>query len=162
MKTTSTVPCTDAARRMALATATGSVLIGLPYATRLLGAVEAEVDHWGWIAIGLGGALLLLAWSVRRGRVLPACLAALASGEGAAAALQVPPALLWVLFHGQPISDGSPPGGLVAHWAFALPHIAVAALALAALCGLLRRRPAAAPMFADVLQAHESEAKTRD
>lgn len=145
--------------------AIGAVLIGLPYALRLFGDVEAEVTHWGWVSMGLGGLLAALAWVARvhdgAGRVadrprLTAIVAATTAATLAAIALmQALPALLWVLFHGHEITDGSPPGGFVGHWALALPHVAVAAIALVALRGLLRaRRGTDASRFEEVLEAH--------
>ncbi len=138
-------------------TALGSALIGLPYVLRLFGNVEVEVTHWGWVSIGLGGALLA---SERLTRVLPGRATAVAVAmtvamAGAVALLQSLPALLWVLFHGNAITDGSPPGGFIGHWAFAVPHVVVAALAVAALYRLLRARPAiASPGFEEELEAH--------
>ncbi len=157
MPVSRSLPVTAIARVLLVRAAVGSVLVGLPYALRLLGPVEAEVTHWGWLSIGLGCLLLLLAWVARARAIRAAAAAFAAATAGAVALLQVLPALLWVLFHGQPITDGSPPGGFVGYWALSLPHVAVAALALAALYHLLRARPVTdGPDFAEVLGAHES------
>ncbi|MGC9523079.1 MAG: hypothetical protein ACP5HG_14495 [Anaerolineae bacterium] len=117
--------------------------LGLPYVTYAFGPTEAEVADWGQITFYIGLGLAILAVVGRRlgygfMRVL------LAIGMSALALMQLPPALLWFVFHNSGISDGTPPSAFVAHWAYALPHIAVAALCLAAVYQLLNapsRRP---------------------
>jgi len=163
MKASSARPVTidGRARGFVLSAAMGSVLVGLPYALRLFGSVEAEVVHWGRVAIGLDSLLLALACIVRGSRITAGVAAVLAALAAAVAMLQVPPAILWVLFHGQPITDGSPPGGFVGHWALSLPHVALAALALAVPHRLLRARGVAGtPDLADAPRAHRSAKPT--
>jgi hypothetical protein len=87
------------------------VALGLPYLMSAFGPTEAEVRVWGWL-----------------------CLALVCAAIGM---LQVPAALLWFLFHGSGISDGSPPSAFVAHWAYALPHLALLALSVLAAARLL-------------------------
>lgn len=152
-------PSGRSARRPIVCTAVGSIVVGLPYALRAYGNVEVEVTQWGWVSMACGCLLLALAWLVRAGlvRFTAVTTAASAAATGAVALLQTLPALLWVLFHGNAIADGSPPGGFVGHWAFAVPHVVVAALAVAALYRLLRARPAIASSgFEEVLEAHRA------
>lgn len=134
------LPPGRSAPRPIVCTAVGSIVVGLPYALRAYGNVEVEVTHWGWVSMACGCLLLALAWLLRAGivRFGAVTTAASAAATGAVALLQTLPALLWVLFHGQAITDGSPPGGFVGHWALALPHVALAALALTGLCRLVR------------------------
>lgn len=93
----------------------------------------------GVLSVGMGLVLGLLAlacaWSER-----PAARAVLALGYGALALLQGLPIVLWFLFHGSGISDGSPPSSFVAHWGFSLPHIALLAVSLGVV-HLARRQP---------------------
>lgn len=151
------LPAFAVSRTLLVWPAVGSMLVGLPYALRLFGQTEAEVAHWGWVSIGLGCLLLALAGAARARVIRAAAIAASAAVVGAVPVLQALPALLWVLFHGEPITDGSPPGGFEGHWALSLPHVAVAALGLAALYRLLRaRRVTGTSDFADALRAHRS------
>lgn len=115
----------------------GTVLLGLLYTNHAFGPTEAEVVDWGRIAIVLGAILGVGAIVAARVRHAVVVLF-LAIDCAAVAALQVPPIGLWILFHGTGISDGSPPSAFVAHWAYGLPHVAVAAAGLYAMLGLLR------------------------
>ena len=124
-----------------IAGAAGAILLGLPYVLRTFGPTEAEVVAWGQVSMGAGAALLVL--SAVLGRSLArAGRSFLALGFGLVALLQVPPAILWLLFHGTGISDGSPPSASVAHWACALSHLALSAVCLLAVHGCVHGRPA--------------------
>lgn len=113
---------------VAPALALGNALIGLPYMLRAFGPTEAEVVQWGRIALaaGLVLATLSLALVLIEGRAAALRLVA-ALGYGFLACMQVLPSALWPLFHGTGISDGSPPSAFIAHWAYALPHVALLA-----------------------------------
>jgi hypothetical protein len=113
-----------------LIAAGGSILLGLPYLVRAFGPTEAEVVSWGRVAITTGialAALVLLLWRQRHHQWTRI---ALSLGYGWLALLQVLPIVLWLLFHGMGISDGSPPSPFSAHWAYALPHLALFVLSV--------------------------------
>jgi len=107
-----------------LVTALGAVLLGLPYLLRAFGPTEAEVVSWGRVTLLTGVTLAVLALLLWRSRRKLAQLI-LSLGYGWLALLQVLPIALWILFHGSGISDGSQPSAFVAHWAYALPHLAL-------------------------------------
>jgi len=139
---------------MLYAAALGGMVLGLAYVLRVFGPTEAEVAFCGVVALALGALLLAVAGAVwaRHAPLSAASVAMVVAMCAALALLQVLPVLLWVLFHGQPISDGSPPSAFRAHWAFSLPHVLVALLALGAAFRLLRAQRALAPRsFAEVL-----------
>ena len=125
-----------------IGSAAGAVLLGLPYIVHAFGPTEAEVVTWGQVSVLAGAVMLLLSAAAGRSRAA-AARGALALGFGLLALLQVPPAILWFAFHGTGISDGSPPSAFVAHWGFALPHLALLAVCLAVVYGRLRAHPAA-------------------
>lgn len=125
-----------------LAGAAGAALLGLPYLLRAFGPTEAEVVAWGRVSLALGVSLLLLVAALGRCPAR-AARALLAAGFALAVLLQVPPIVLWPLFHGTGISDGSPPSAFVAHWAYALPHLALLALSLGISWDLARPRSGA-------------------
>lgn len=115
----------------------GAVALGLLYANHTFGPTEAEVVKWGRIAIALGAVTAAIA-VVTAWLPLAAIRLALAAGSTAISLMQLPPVAAWFLFHGSGISDGSPPSAFVAHWAYSLPHLAVAVLGLAATVQLVR------------------------
>jgi len=121
-----------------LVTALGAILLGLPYLLRAFGPTEAEVVAWGRVTLLTGVALAALALYLWRSRRRLAQLA-LSLGYGWLAVLQVLPTGLWILFHGSGISDGSPPSAFVAHWAYALPHLALFLLSGACCVSACRR-----------------------
>mgnify|MGYP006291782947 CR=1 FL=1 len=105
----------------------GSLFLGMAYVAHVFGPTEAEVVTWGKMSVGLGVALGI--WGIIGGigpsglvRVNAALLC------GGSAVLQVLPIMLWVTFHGSGISDGTPPSPFVAHWGYALPHVALLVL----------------------------------
>lgn len=108
--------------------------LGLAYISYAFGPTEQEVVTWGQITFysGLGIALLTLVGRRLSGAARLVVRTVLALSLTAMALLQIPPALLWILFHNQGISDGSPPSAFVAHWAYSLLHIAATALSLTA------------------------------
>lgn len=103
-------------------TAWGAVLLGLPYVLRAFGPTEAEVVRWGEISVGVGIALGI-AWLISRLVPYGFLRWLLMLGAAAVALLQPFPVWLWLVFHGNGISDGTPPASFVAHWTYALPHL---------------------------------------
>jgi len=113
----------------------GCISLGLAYVLHTFGPTEAEVVLWGRVSIWLGLALAPLTVSLESSS--PRIIRGLAGlGWGFVALFQLPPILLWFVFHGSGISDGTPPSAFVAHWAYAIPHLAVLATSLAILYSL--------------------------
>ncbi len=118
----------------------GAAALGLLYAGYAFGPTEAEVAAWGRVAVILGAALVVgaaaqVATSAALVRVAMPLVAV------TTALMQLPPIVLWFVFHGSGISDGTPPSSFVAHWAYALPHAVVVALCIV---GALPGAPATA------------------
>lgn len=110
-----------------------SIIRGYSYAHELYGPLESEVEHWGYFSAGLGAFLLILAFLPAHGigtrLVLYICTV-----------IQIPPIILWFIFHGLEITDYPPAFSdqFVAHWAFSIPHITLLILCLCTL-KLIRR-----------------------
>lgn len=109
-----------------------SLALGSLYVLQVFGPTEAEVGDWGLWSLA-AGLLALLAGSFPA--VGTGVRVAGAVGFGLLALAQLPPVLLWIHFHGSPISDGTPPSWFTAHWAMALPHALLLLGAAAALIG---------------------------
>ncbi|NLG50775.1 MAG: hypothetical protein GX552_11750 [Chloroflexi bacterium] len=124
-------------RRLALGVALCDALIGLPYLLHAFGPTEAEVAQWGLLALVGGLALAGLSFALTDERLAALKLLA-AAGYGFLVLMQVLPVILWPLFHGSGISDGSPPSDFVAHWAYALPHAALLVANVLVMWRLLR------------------------
>jgi hypothetical protein len=116
----------------------GTAALGLLYANYVFGPTEAEVATWGEVAL-VGGIVLILGAIGSKWTHSTLVRLALALICSAVALLHLPPVVLWALFHGSGISDGSPSSGFVAHWAYLLPHLLVAATCLFAAYWLVRR-----------------------
>lgn len=110
-------------RALMVATGLLSILIGSTYTLRLYGPTEAEVYEWGRVAVTAGvlsiGAAVVLPW-------VAGIKAILTAGYLILGLMQVPPVILWFVFHGTGISDYTPQSGFVAHWAYAIPHMVLA------------------------------------
>ena len=115
----------------------GAILLGLPYICYAFGPTEAEVASWGEVCLYTGIFLTLLAVVIGRSpkRLFRGILAL---GYLFLALLQVPPIFLWFAFHGTGISDGSPPSPFVAHWIYAIPHLAILIVSLVATVSMLK------------------------
>lgn len=131
-------------RSLWIATSLGAVLLGLPYLLRAFGPTEAEVAEWGCASIGAGLALLALSLALAQARRC-AAKAVLGLAAGVVALMQLPPIVCWFVFHGTGISDGSPPSAFVAHWAYAIPHVALFAVCALAVYDEWRRVPGQGP-----------------
>ena len=114
----------------------GSIALGLAYVHHAFGPTEAEVVLWGQVSLWLGLTLLPLTVGFRHSKSR-AVKGLLGLGWGIVALLQLPPILLWPAFHGSGISDGTPPSAFVAHWAYAIPHVAVLAASAAMMWSFL-------------------------
>jgi hypothetical protein len=107
-------------------------LTGLPYLFGFFGLAEREMRLWGLFCLGLGfGLMALSTWTTQHKNLMLVRLMAL--GFALLAVLQLLPVQLWFAFYGYALSDSSPPGPAAAQWAYALPHLVVLALSLAAL-----------------------------
>jgi hypothetical protein len=115
----------------------GAILLGLPYIFRAFGPTEAEVASWGEVSLYTGIVLTLLAVAIGR-NTKKFFRGILALGYLFLALLQVLPIFLWFTFHGTGISDGTPPSPFVAHWGYAIPHLAVLVVSLAATVSMLK------------------------
>ena len=117
-----------------LISAAGAILLGLLYIWGAFGPTEAEVATWGQVCLYSG--IILLGLTLGWGRSDRGWGAGLLSlGYGLLALLQVLPIYLWFQFHGLGISDGTPPSHFVAHWAYALPHLALLLAGLGIISG---------------------------
>ena len=110
-----------------------AALTGLLYVFRVFGPTESEVVTWGILAIFLGGCVVLSGISinifanfVEIGLVFFLVL------------IQIPAIILWLLFNGRGISDGSPPSSFVAHWIFAIPHMIIVLLGIILIISILK------------------------
>lgn len=117
--------------------AIGATLLGFPYFLNIFGSTEAEVAKWGIASSFTGAVLILLSIGIGRSdkRISKAILAL---GYIFLALLQVLPALLWFEFHGDGISDGTPPSAFVAHWGYSIPHLALLIVSIVVLYYLYR------------------------
>jgi len=114
-----------------VAGAIGAVILGFVYIFRVYGPMEAEVTLWGKVSVGLGIALGILALTrgSKRTRLRQFVLGV---GYTALSVLQIPPIVLWFAFHGSPPTD-NPFSPFVAHWGYAIPHVALLAIGILAL-----------------------------
>ena len=110
-----------------------TALTGLLYVFRVFGPTESEVVTWGILAVILGGCVVLLGINIniitnfiKIGFVFFLVL------------IQIPAIILWFLFNGRGISDGTPPSSFVAHWIFAIPHMVIVLLGIILIISLLK------------------------
>ncbi|MDD2246568.1 MAG: hypothetical protein PHC39_05755 [Proteiniphilum sp.] len=119
----------------------GNILLGYSYVHEWYGVLESEVQYWGYFSEVLGLLLLILAWMPHKGNftrvILSICLV-----------IQIPPIILWFIFHGGEITDYVPAFSdqFVAHWAFSVPHILLAAMCVY-LLKLIKRNSASRLQF---------------
>jgi len=114
-----------------------AALTGLLYVFRVFGPTEQEVIAWGILSVILGGCVVLFGINiniftnfVEIGLVFFLVL------------IQIPAIILWLLFNGRGISDGSPPSSFIAHWIFAIPHMVIVLLGIILIISLLKNKNA--------------------
>lgn len=122
-------------QKLMLLAGLGSALISLPY---IFGATGQGVGLWGLFCLGLGFGLIALSTLVIHHKNLM-LIRLLALGFALLAVLQLVPIQLWFAFNGYALSGSQPPAPFVTHWLYALPHLIVLALSLAALYQLCHR-----------------------
>jgi len=114
---------------MMLVAGIGAILLGLPYIFHAFGPTEAEVVIWGRVSMYMGASLILLSigigHSMRR-----AAKVFLSVGYIGLGLFQVLPIVLWLVFHGSEISDGTPPSTFGAKWLYSIPHVALLVFSL--------------------------------
>lgn len=116
----------------------GAIVLGLPYVYRAFGPTEAEVVLWGKVSLYIGIVLVLLSLVAGHKRARVVIKPIMGLGYLILSVLQVPPILLWFLFHGSGISDSTPPSSFVAHWGYAIPHMILLTVCVFILSSLFR------------------------
>ncbi len=118
--------------------AAATAVVGLPYLLGIFGTALPVVQDWGTVTLLIGVALgVLTAFFGRDPQSYRG--AALSFGFGISAASQVLPIFVMVFFHGTSLAETMKPTAFVAHWAYALPHLALFAVTLVVLFRLRRR-----------------------
>jgi len=123
----------------------GAILLGLPYIFHAFGPTETEVVLWGRLSVYIGASLTLLPITIGRSYHKVANFF-LSLGYLGLALFQGLPILLWIAFHRSAISDGTPPSLFVAHWSYAIPHVALLVVSLMVLYQLWRQ-PTHSPAY---------------
>lgn len=103
-----------------------SIILSIPYIIHAYGPTEAEVVTWGMFSLAWGILLLFLSMDMFEKIVTYI-------GFFVAGLIQIPPIILWFIFHGHGISDGTPSSSFTAHWAYSLPHIIIFLICVAIL-----------------------------
>jgi len=108
----------------------GSILLGLLYLNRQLwakwvGHIEAGVEPWGQLSCFMG-LVFMVTWLISQ--KYPKTEQVLSVQYGIIVILQLMPIVSWLMFSGSPISDGDQ--ALIAHWAFATPHIIMVGISI--------------------------------
>ena len=107
----------------------GTILLGLPYVFHAFGPTEAEVVTWGRLSLYFGTGLILLSIGIGRSNERVAKVF-LSLGYTSLALFQMLPLVLWLVFDGSGISDGSPSSAFVAQWLYSIPHLALLIVSL--------------------------------
>ncbi|MDX8365638.1 hypothetical protein [Cytobacillus sp. IB215665] len=111
--------------------------VGFIYMSGLFGQVESEVITWGLLLALLGGLSIffeLLEDKTKRLKVINSFILHII------VLLQLLPIYLWFSYYGISISDGTPSNSFVAHYLFAVPHIATIILCLLSLYPLIKAK----------------------
>ena len=118
--------------------AAATALVGLPYFLGVFGAALPVVRDWGTVTLVVGGVLAVLTGLFGAD---PHSYqgAALSLSFGLSAASQVLPIFVMVFFHGSSLAETMKPSAFVAHWGYALPHIAILVVTLIVLFRLRRQ-----------------------
>jgi len=109
--------------------------VGLPYVFKAFGPSEHILVTWGKSTVLIGAALLLGSLLIKEkiSRIQKLILALVCSGL---AIMQVPPIILWFVFHGSGIDEYNQ-SNFVAHWGYALPHAVLFLICVLTLYSLL-------------------------
>jgi len=114
-----------------------SITWGMTYMFGMYGPTEREVSEWGLIEVIVGFLVVCTAFFITGQKLVEILLAVFLSIN---MLLQILPTLLWFIFNGTGISDGSPPSNFVASWIYGLPHIAIGVISLISIVLLFRRQ----------------------
>jgi len=127
----------DKAKILILISGIFSIIWGLTYMFGMYGPTEREVSEWGLIEAIVGFLVVCTAFFITGQKLIKFILAVFLSIN---MLLQILPTVLWFIFNGTGISDGSPPSNFVASWIYALPHIAIGVISLISIVLLFRRQ----------------------
>jgi hypothetical protein len=102
----------------------GTILLGYSYAHEWYGRLESEVQYWGYLSEALGLILLILILPRFKGVILTKVILFMCL------IVNIPPIILWFIFHGSRITDAPPTisDQFIAHWAFSVPHVILVAM----------------------------------
>jgi len=95
-----------------------------------------NVKWRGVLEVMVGLFIIGLSFFIARGKHIKALLIVLLSIN---TLLQILPSILWFLFNGTGISDGSPPSDFVASWIYSLPHISIGLLGVLCITLFIRK-----------------------
>lgn len=119
--------------KLEFALGASAIITGLLFVFRVFGPTETEVVIWGGLAVFLGSVIVLL--SIINYKLINFIKMVFAFFL---VVIQIPAIILWFLFHGSAISDGTPQSNFVAHWTFALPHMMIALLSVLLIVNLYK------------------------
>ncbi|MBE4907781.1 hypothetical protein IMZ08_06895 [Bacillus luteolus] len=114
-----------------------AIITGFTYVLGVFGPTEAEVSDWGFFAAVLGGIMIYFRMNkstTKTSNLIKTVFAFLLL------LIQIPAVILWFMFSGSGISDGSPASDFVAHWIYAVPHIAIIILGLLVILFMFTRK----------------------
>jgi len=102
----------------------GAILLGYSYAHEWYGILESEVQYWGYLSEALGLILLIRILPRFKGVILTKVILFIGL------IINIPPIILWFIFHGSRITDAPPTisDQFIAHWAFSVPHVVLIAM----------------------------------
>lgn len=103
-----------------------SIIVSIPYIIHAYGTTEAEVVTWGMFSLAWG--IILLFLSISMYEKIVTYIGFLIVGL-----IQIPPIILWFIFHGHGISDWTSPSSFIAHWGYSMPHIIIFLICVAIL-----------------------------
>ncbi|QOR66501.1 hypothetical protein IM538_22535 [Cytobacillus suaedae] len=114
-----------------------AIITGFTYVLGVFGPTEAEVSDWGFFAAVLGGIMIYFGMNkptTKTSNLIKTVFTFLLM------LVQIPAVILWFMFSGSSISDGSPASDFVAHWIYAVPHIAIIILGLLVIVFMFTRK----------------------
>ncbi|WP_010174162.1 hypothetical protein [Bacillus coahuilensis] len=101
------------------------IIVGFLYYWEVFGQTEESVSRWGLISILSG--LVIIPFSFFNNKVAKILTTSIIA---VVVVIQIPPIILWFVFHGSGITDGTPPSDFVAHWLYSFPHIMITVIGL--------------------------------